>query len=37
MDANLQHNGWVKINAGIAAGNCRNILEEEEKSSWHYQ
>jgi hypothetical protein len=27
-DRELQHTGWVKINAGTAAGRCRNILNE---------
>jgi hypothetical protein len=28
-DGELQHTGWVKINAGTAAGRCRKFLDNK--------
>jgi hypothetical protein len=36
VDGELQHTGWVKINAGTAAGRCRNIFGQK-NSYWQYQ
>ena len=30
-DGELQHTGWVKINAGTAAGRCRNIFGQKKE------
>ena len=35
-DGELQHTGWVKINAGDAAGRFTNICGQN-KSYWQYQ
>jgi hypothetical protein len=35
-DSELQHTGWVKINAGTAAERCRNICGQQ-NYYWQYQ
>jgi hypothetical protein len=35
-DGELQHTGWVKINAGTVPGRCRNIFGQK-YFYWQYQ